>query len=176
MFRRKRKASDYSAEIEAHIELETEALREQGLSQEEAHAAARRAFGNVTRAQERFYESSHWRWMDHLARDIRYGLRMLRHSPGFTVVAVLTIALGVGATTAIFSIVDATLLHPLPYANPEQLVRIQDDLPGVGSLNVGMSTREWWDLERSACLSLFPQSGMTITISPARLSLRGFAC
>jgi putative ABC transport system permease protein len=176
MFRRKRKASDYSAEIEAHIELETEALREQGLSQEEAHAAARRAFGNVTRAQERFYESSHWRWMDHLARDIRYGLRMLRHSPGFTVVAVLTIALGVGATTAIFSIVDATLLHPLPYANPEQLVRIHDDLPGVGSLNVGMSTREWWDLERSGVFeSVSPEwyddNNLTGSSEPSRVRL-----
>jgi predicted permease len=149
MFRRNRKASDFGAEIEAHIEVETERLQEQGLSYEHARAAACRAFGNVTRAQERFYESGRWLWWDHFWHDIRYGLRMLRKSPGFTAVAVLTIALGIGATTAIFSLVDATLLHPLPYPQPEQLVSIEDDLPGVGAQDVGMSVPEWHDLERS---------------------------
>jgi putative ABC transport system permease protein len=149
MFRRKRQASDFDAEIEAHIEAETERLQEQGLSYEHARTAARRAFGNVTRAQERYYESGRWLWWDHFWHDIRYGLRMLRRSPGFTTVAVLTIALGIGATTAIFSVVDATLLHPLPYPQPEQLVSVEDDLPGVGARDVGMSVPEWHDLERS---------------------------
>ena len=84
-----------------------------------------------------------------LWQDLRFGLRMLRKSPGFTAVAVLTIALSIGATTAIFSVVDATLLHPLPYPQPEQLVRVEDDLPGVGAQDVGMSVPEWHDLQRS---------------------------
>jgi predicted permease len=149
MFRRTRKASDFGAEIEAHIALETERLQEQGLSYEDARTQARRAFGNVTRVQERFYESSRWPAWDQFWQDVRYAARMLRKSPGFSAIAILTIALGIGATTAIFSVVDATLLHPLPYPQPEQLVSVIDDLPGVGALDVGMSVPEWHDFQRS---------------------------
>src|SRR5579864_2482090 len=146
---RKRSTSDFDAEIEAHLQNEMERLREQGLSEEEARSAARRSFGNVLRTEERFYESGRVLWWDHFWQDIRFALRMLRKSPGFTAIAVLTMALGIGATTAIFSVVDATLLHPLPYPHPEQLVIIQDDLPGVGAMNVGMSEPEWQDFEHS---------------------------
>lgn len=149
MSRRKRGESDFSAEVAAHIALETERLQEQGLTYEQARMAAYRAFGNVTRAQERFYESQHAIGWDNLVQDVRYGARLLRKSPGFACIAILTIALGIGATTAIFSVVDATLLHPLLFPHPEQLVSIVDDLPGVGAHDVGMSVPEWHDLERS---------------------------
>ena len=174
MFRFKRNTSDFGAEIEAHIELETERLQEQGLSYEHARTAARRAFGNVTHVQEHFYESGHWLWWDHFWQDVRYGLRILRKSPGFTTIAVLTMALGIGATTAIFSVVDATLLHPLPYPQPEQLVTVEDDLPGVGAQDVGMSVPEWQDLQRSEIFDYVSPIGggdvnLTGTSQPERI-------
>jgi predicted permease len=180
MFRRKRNANDFSAEIQAHIELEAERLQELGLSYEDARNAARRAFGNVTRVRERFYERGRWLWWDRLSQDVHFSLRMLRKSPGFSAVAILTMALGIGATTAIFSVVDATLLHALPYAQPEQLVRIEDDLPGVGSLDVGMSTPEWKDLERTGVFEYvspvwFDQNNLTGSSQPIRVRLDSVA-
>jgi putative ABC transport system permease protein len=124
MFKRKREQSDFNAEVEAHLAHEVERLKEQGMSEEEARAAARRAFGNVTRAQERFYESNRWVWFDQLFQDIRYGLRQLRRNPGFTTVAVVTLALSIGANTAIFSVVDASLLKPLHFKDPSSLVMV----------------------------------------------------
>jgi predicted permease len=176
MFRRHRQTSNFGAEIEAHIQLETERLLEQGLSETEARATARRAFGNILHAEERFYESNRWLWWDHFWQDARYAARMLRKSPGFTAVCILTIALGIGATTAIFSVVDATLLHPLPYPHPEQLVSIEDDFPGSGARDVGMSQPEWQDLQHSGIFEYvspawFDENNLTGSSQPARVRI-----
>jgi len=133
MSRRSRKQSDFAAEIEAHLELEAEQLKDQGLSEEEARRAARRAFGNVTQAHERFYECGRWLWWDHLVQDLRFGLRTLRKNPGFTTVAALTLALGIGANTTVFSVVSAVLIRRLPYRDPDRLVWVNEFWPRLNS-------------------------------------------
>jgi len=148
MFRRKRKQDDFHAEIEAHLELETEQLKEHGLSDEEARAAARRAFGNVTQAEERFYESGRWLWWDHPVQDLRFGLRMLAKSPAFTAVAVLTLALAIGANTAIFSLIDKLMLRSLPVENPEDLMGSSLSSPLSGGEPNPFFTNSLWEQVR----------------------------
>ena len=130
MLRRKRKPSDFSAEIEAHLGHETERLLEQGLSEQEARTAARRSFGNVMKVEERFYESGRWLWWDHLRQDLRFGLRMLARNSGFTGTVVLTLALSIGANTAIFSLVNALILKSLPYSHPDRMSTIYTRITG----------------------------------------------
>ena len=126
MFRRRRPPADFAAEIEAHLQLEVDRLREAGLSREEAEAAARRAFGNVTAAQERFYEAGRWLFGDRLRQDVGFALRLLARSPILTAAVVGTLALGIGVTSAVFSLVHAVVLRPLDYERPHELVQLYE--------------------------------------------------
>src|SRR2546430_14458104 len=105
----KRKQRDFQAEIEAHVQLEADELRAQGLANADAEAAARRAFGNRTVAAERFYESGRWMWWDHLTRDLRFAARVLLKDARFSALAVLGLALGLGVSTAIFTLIVTSL-------------------------------------------------------------------
>jgi len=124
LFRRSKPVDDLEEEIRAHLAMEEQENRESGMSAEEAHYAALRRFGNVTLAQERSREMWGWNFVETLWQDFRFGLRMLAKNPGFAAVGVLTLAFGIGANTAIFSLVDVVLFRPLPIRRPSEVVRV----------------------------------------------------
>src|ERR1700680_4604918 len=121
---RTRTDEDFNEEIRSNIAIDTDRFIAEGMSRKEANEAALRAFGNVTAAQERFYESRRVMWLDDLQRDARYALRGLNRSRGFAAVAILTLAVGIGANTSIFSPVNALILRSLPVDHPEQLLEM----------------------------------------------------
>jgi putative ABC transport system permease protein len=175
-FYRSQTENELEEELRSHIELRAGELERSGLERAEAERRARIEFGSQEKFREECREAIAGNFLDILIQDVRFSLRMLRKTLGFTSMVVLTIALGIGATTAIFSVVDATLLHPLPYPHSEQLVRIMDDLPGVGAHDVGMSEPEWQDLQHCGIFEYvsptwYDDNNLTGSAEPARVSL-----
>jgi len=133
MFRRKRSADDFAAEIKAHLELEADELESEGVKKEDARRKAKVEFGNAQTAQERFHLRGRVVWFDNLLHDLRFAVRQLVRKPSFGCVAFLVLALGIGTCVAIFAFVDAALLEPLPYANPDRIMSVSESdtsLPG----------------------------------------------
>src|SRR6266446_5847591 len=175
-FRRSQTEHDLEGELRSHIQLRADDLERFGLTRVEAERRARIEFGGEERFREECRDAIAGNFTDVLLQDLRFGLRMFRKSPGFAAVVILTVALGIGATTAIFSVVDATLLRPLPYSQPEQLVGIQADLPGVGARDVGISQPECKDLQESGIFEYvsptwFDENNLTGSSQPARVRL-----
>ena len=138
-FRQRRRAStnreqDADRELQAHLELEAEEFRQSGLGHEAAAGAAQRALGNTTLIREEIRAVWAWTILEQLAQDCRYAFRTLIKNPGFSVVALLSLALGIGANTAIFTFVNAAFLKPLPYPDADRIVALQQrPLKGAGT-------------------------------------------
>jgi predicted permease len=147
--RRKRMMEDLDQDIRDFIERETQDNIERGMPPEEARYTALRKFGNVTRVREETWEVWSFVWLEQLWQDVRVGLRQLRRNPGFTAVAVLTLALGIGANTAIFSLIDSVMLRMLPVARPGDLLQVKTRIPQRPGEPSGGFTNPLWEQVRA---------------------------
>src|SRR5580698_6210155 len=178
LFSRQRLEADLDKELRFHFENQVADKVRSGIPEGEARRLTRIEFGGIEQVKEDCRERRGTMGLESLLQDLRYALRMFAKSPGFSAIAILTVVLSIGATTAIFSLVDATLLHPLPYPHPEELVRIEDDLPGAGATDAGISIPEFKDLQRSGIfqhvvLEIFGSANLTGVSQPSRMQYEG---
>src|SRR5271155_2521549 len=162
-------------EMAEHLALQTEENLRAGMPPAEARRQGALKLCAAQAIRERHHAEQGLPLADNFLFDLRYAFRMLYRSPGFPLIAIATMALGVGATTAIYSVIDATLLHPLPYPHPSELVRIEANLPGVGAHDIGLSIPELRDLQNSGIfqnvsLSFFGTDTLTGSGQPTRIA------
>lgn len=179
MFKRRRSAEDFAEELETYLELEADELRREGLNPEEARRRARVALGNLLGTKEKFRMRNRIEWFDNFLRDIRFAARQMARNPGFAATAIFTLALGIGANAAIFSLVDAIILRPLPYPNPDQLIGLGQwrNQAGEGYVQTGVSAPNMVDIAGQTKIfqqvGYYRYSGFTITESNRPESVDG---
>jgi len=162
-------------EIAEHLAFQTDENLRAGMSPAEARRQAVLKLGAAAAIREDHHAEQSLPFIENLLFDLKYAVRMLLRSPGFAFIAIATMALGVGATTAIYSVIDATLLHPLPYPHASELVRIEANLPGVGAHDIGLSIPELKDLQNSGVfqyvsLSFFGTNNLTGSSQPTSIA------
>jgi predicted permease len=176
LFRRRQMQDDLSEEIRLHLAERTTELVEAGLTREDAEAAARREFGDVAQIEEYGREMWGWRRLEELLFDLRYCLRLLWKNLGFTAVVLVTLAIGIGANTAVFSVINAVLLRPLPFPNPDRLMFLSESCRDIPEMYVSMPNLHDWQAMNTVFESLAGARihGATLTGrgEPERLSLR----
>lgn len=167
-FRRRQWDQERAHELESHLTHEIDDNLARGMTPEEARRQARIKFGNPTLVREEIWQMNSFVVPENLGRDMRYAFRQLRKSPGFTVTAVLTLALGIGATAAMFSVLDAVLLHPLPYNGVDRIVTVEETHPSMSAAGLPVSWPEYDDMRRlntsfRTLAGTAPSSGVTLT-------------
>jgi predicted permease len=157
--------ADLEEEMRLHLELRQQQQIDCGMAPDEARGAAWRGFGNVTSLKEKSHMAWGWEWVEQLVQDMRYALRMLRKSPGFTAIAILTLALGIGANTSLFSVVNGVLLNPLPYPHPDQVVTMAGWFPGYGEGSISYPDfLDWVRLNHTfSSLAAYRRDGFNLT-------------
>src|SRR6267378_4109147 len=151
-WRRKRGEAELDEEVRSHLEMAARERREKGEEKKEAEHAARREFGNVGLVKELTRDVWEWRWLRDIAEDARYGLRMLGKDPGFTIVAILSLALGIGAMTAVFSVVYGVLVNPYPYANSDRMVHLTAHEANGNRHFLNLTGPQLQQLRRASCI------------------------
>jgi predicted permease len=167
LFGKSKRDEELEEEVRSHLEMAARTRVEMGETSAEAEHAARREFGNVALVKEVTRDAWGWGWLDRLMQDLRFGVRMLAKSPGFTAVAILTLALGIGANTALFSVVNGVLLNPLPYPEPEQLVTLHESKPNFEAGSVSFPNFRDWRKENTTFSMMGISRGYSFSLTGA---------
>ncbi len=179
LLRRSRAERDLDEELRHHIDRQTEQNIRLKMNPEEARCAARQAFGGVEQAKELSRDARGVRWIEDLWQDLRYGTQIMLKQPGFTFIAVLTLAMGIGANTAIFTLVNAVLLRALPFPQPEQIMTIWEEAPSDGEAKQRVAPGNYFDLKAQQTvferMSALSGSEMNLTGEGGPEKLKGFA-
>ena len=159
------KQRELEEELASHLKLSQQDRQDRGESTQQAAESARREFGNVALVEHVTRDQWRGRWIDELLQDLRFALRTLRKSPGFTAVAILTLALGIGANTSLFSVVNAVLLNPVPYPHPEQLVMLHESKPNFRSGSISYPNFRDWQHDNRSFSSMAVTRGTSFTLT-----------
>ncbi|HZS47482.1 MAG TPA: permease prefix domain 1-containing protein, partial [Blastocatellia bacterium] len=167
-FWRRKREQELDDEINSHLKMATQDHLDRGESASEAAQIARREFGNAGLVKEATKEIWGWASLERLGKDVAYAIRILTKRPGFTALAIATLALGIGTNAAIFSVINAVILQPLPFANPEQIVQVGQSVTGTATSNVGAAAYgdfvDWREKNHVfSGLSAFQQFSATMT-------------
>jgi len=163
--RRQNKHRELEAELATHLAMAKQDHLDRGASPKEAEQASRREFGNVALVEHVTRDQWGWLWLEEFLQDLRFGARTLRKNPGFTAVAILTLALGIGANTALFSMVNGVLLNPLPYPNPDQLVTLHESKPNFKNGSISYPNFRDWQKDNKTFSSMAISRGYAYSLT-----------